>query len=58
MSDLVGLIEWGGFGSFIIILSAIWAGERTVKAIINRNKPDCNCQCCTEGETETEEEVP
>lgn len=62
MSELVHLIEWGGIGSFIILLAFIWACERVITAFINRNKPatDCerDCECdCDEEECDEEEEV-
>lgn len=55
MDGLIGLVREFPIGSLIVILSVLWAGERTIKAIANRNKPGCNCQCCAE-EVETEEE--
>ena len=61
MSDLVRLIEWGGIGSFIVILAFIWAGERVLTAFINRNKPatdcarDCECDCDEESEEPEED---
>ncbi len=50
MSELVGLVREFPFGSFIIILSVLWACERVVSAFINRNKPSCDCDCCNEDE--------
>jgi hypothetical protein len=56
VSDLVRLIEWGGIGSFIVILAFIWACERVITGFINRNKPatdcerDCECDCDEEPE--------
>lgn len=61
MSELVHLVEWGGIGSFIILLAFIWACERVITAFINRNKPatdcerDCECEC--DEEEDEEEEV-
>jgi hypothetical protein len=56
--DLTVLITNNPFGSFIIILAALWACERVVKAFINRNKPpapECNCECCDEDEEDEED---
>jgi hypothetical protein len=58
MSDLIVLIRENPFGSFIVILSVLWAGERVVTALINRNKPasvKCDCACCEEDDEEEEE---
>ena len=58
MRELVQLIEWGGIGSFIILLAFIWACERVITAFINRNKPAPQ-ECChedDEDEYEDEEE--
>ena len=41
--DLCMLIMSNPLGSFIIILSFIWATERVVTAFSNRKKPDCDC---------------
>jgi hypothetical protein len=48
------------FGSFIVILSVLWAGERVVTALINRGKPvppTCECMCCTDEEEEDDDDV-
>jgi len=43
-------------GSFIIILSIIWACERAIAALANRSKPVQQCCCaCTSNEDEEEE---
>lgn len=63
MRELVGLIEWGGIGSFIIIIAFIWACERVITAFINRNKPDtdcerdCECDCDEDHDEDEGEEV-
>lgn len=59
MSELVGLVREFPIGSLIVILSVLWAGERTIRSIVNRNKPvmQCDCSCCTEEEDEEEEET-
>jgi hypothetical protein len=56
--DLCTLITNNGFGAFIILLALIWACERVVTALINRNKPVCDCDCCQMmgGEEEDEDE--
>lgn len=46
--ELFSLMRECPFGTFIIILSLIWAVERTIRAIALRNKPDCDCRCCEE----------
>lgn len=55
--DLCALITNNPLGSFIIILSLIWATERTVKAILNRNKPECDCECCQDDDDDDDHEV-
>ena len=58
MEIVAGLIREFPFGSFIIILAVLWAGERVVTALINRNKPpapECDCDCCDEDEEEDED---
>jgi hypothetical protein len=56
MHELAGLIREFPFGSFIIILSILWACERTVSAIVNRNKPVCDCECCHADSSDDDEE--
>lgn len=34
------------FISLIIFLSSLWAVERSIRAIAERNKPACDCLCC------------
>lgn len=46
--DLFLLMRENPFGTFIIILAVLWAFERMVVALINRNKPACECTCCDE----------
>lgn len=57
MEIIASLIREFPFGSFIIILAVLWACERVVTSIINRNKPtapNCNCDCC-EGDDDDDE---
>jgi hypothetical protein len=42
--------------SLIAVLSTLWAGERVITALINRNKPVVQCPCHEEEEDENEEE--
>jgi len=50
MSELFGLVREFPIGSLVVILSALWATERTIKAIVSYNKPasccdeDCTCR--------------
>lgn len=59
MQLIASLIREFPFGSFIIILAALWACERMVTAFINRNKPpapQCDCECCELDEDEEDED--
>lgn len=59
MQLIASLIREFPFGSFIIILATLWAGERMVTAFINRNKPpppECDCECCELDEDEEDED--
>jgi len=58
MEIIASLIKEFPFGSFIIILAALWAFERMVTSFINRNKPivQCDCNCCEEEEEDCCEE--
>jgi len=59
MSEIVGLIREFPFGAFIIILSFLWACERTITSFIGRNRPimNCDCDCCHVDEDDVGEEV-
>ncbi len=59
MHEIAGLIREFPFGSFIVILSALWACERVASSFINRNKPtapQCDCDCCLEEDEDEEDE--
>lgn len=53
--ELFALMRENPFGSLIIILSLIWAVERTIRAIATRNKPMCDCSCCENDDDEDED---
>lgn len=54
--DLCTLITNNPLGSFIVILALIWACERVVTALINRNKPECECECCIDHPDDDDED--
>ncbi len=59
MQIIASLIREFPIGSLIVILSALWAGERVVTSFINRNKPPapkCECECCDDGDEDEEED--
>lgn len=58
MHDLIDLVKEFPVGSMIVILSTLWAGERTIKAIANRHKPAACCDesCACRASDEDEEE--
>jgi len=41
----------------IVVLSLIWACERAFTALVNRDKPVCDCKCCDEDEEDDSSEV-
>jgi hypothetical protein len=41
----------------IVVLSLIWACERAFTALVNRDKPVCECKCCDEEEVDDSSEV-
>ena len=57
MTEIAGLIRQFPDGSFILIISFVWACERIGVAIASRNRPvSCNCACCEEETEEDEDE--
>lgn len=41
--------------TLIIVLSALWATERTIRSIVTRDKPECKCKCrCCDEDDEDE----
>lgn len=46
MSEIVSLIREFPFGSFLIITAIISGFFALGHALINRNKPTCECDCC------------
>jgi hypothetical protein len=41
----------------IVVLSLIWACSRAFTALVNRDKPVCDCKCCDEDEEDDSSEV-
>jgi hypothetical protein len=39
----------------IVVLSLIWACERAFTALVNRDKPVCDCKCYDEDEEEEDD---
>lgn len=57
MHDVIELVREFPIGSLVVILSVLWAGERTIKAMVNRNKPSACCdESCACRATSTDEE--
>lgn len=52
MAHLSFLIQMFPFGSFVIIVLLIAVVYSMVMAIINRNRPVCNCECCDEDDSD------
>jgi hypothetical protein len=57
MSEIAGLIREFPIGALLFLFAFLWATERVVTALINRNKPNCNCECCDEDDTLVDAEV-
>jgi len=57
LHDFFILVDRNGLGFFLITLAILWAFERMVVAFINRNKPVCNCECCTFEHDDDDDEI-
>lgn len=52
MHEFITLMRENPFGTFIILLAVLWTAERVVFGIINRNRPQINCDCDCHDEEE------
>lgn len=54
METIASLIREFPFGSFLIIAGTLIGISGIAHAIINRNKPTCECDCCVVEEDDDE----
>lgn len=56
MDTIASLIRQFPEGSLFIILALIVATATVAKAIVNRNKPACDCECCHEDDDDDDDD--
>lgn len=56
LHEILSFISANGFGVFLVVMSAMWFTYWLIKSFIERNKPECPCECCEEDPEDDEDE--